>query len=216
MGKKLFLSGSLIFLTVTAVIVSSQELQPISLPKPQMAGGKTLMEALSLRKSTREFSPQELPLQTLSDLLWAAFGINRPESGKRTAPSAVNWQEIDLYVATPKGVYLYEARTNQLKPVAAGDLRASFGRQPFVKTAPVVLAYVADYSKMGRASQTDKDFYSAVDTGFISQNVYLFCASAGLNTVVLGIVDRNALSQALSLKPEQKVILTQPVGYPKK
>ncbi|HOL67631.1 MAG TPA: nitroreductase family protein, partial [bacterium] len=97
-----------------------------------------------------------------------------------------------------------------------GDLRASFGRQPFVKTAPVVLAYVADYSKMGRASQTDKDFYSAVDTGFISQNVYLFCASAGLNTVVLGIVDRNALSQALSLKPEQKVILTQPVGYPKK
>ncbi|HOL67114.1 MAG TPA: nitroreductase family protein, partial [bacterium] len=119
MGKKLFLSGSLIFLTVTAVIVSSQELQPISLPKPQMAGGKTLMEALSLRKSTREFSPQELPLQTLSDLLWAAFGINRPESGKRTAPSAVNWQEIDLYVATPKGVYLYEARTNQLKPVAA-------------------------------------------------------------------------------------------------
>ncbi|HOJ40071.1 MAG TPA: SagB/ThcOx family dehydrogenase, partial [bacterium] len=212
MGKKLFLSGSLIFLTVTAVIVSSQELQPISLPKPQMAGGKTLMEALSLRKSTREFSPQELPLQTLSDLLWAAFGINRPESGKRTAPSAVNWQEIDLYVATPKGVYLYEARTNQLKPVAAGDLRASFGRQPFVKTAPVVLAYVADYSKMGRASQTDKDFYSAVDTGFISQNVYLFCASAGLNTVVLGIVDRNALSQALSLKPEQKVILTQPVG----
>jgi len=193
-----------------------QEMQAISLPKPQTSGGKPLMETLSLRKSAREFSSEELPLQTLSNLLWAAFGINRPESGKRTAPSAVNWQEIDIYVATSSGVYLYDAKTNQLKPVVSGDQRSAFGRQSFVRTAPVVLAYVADFSRMGKASPGDKEFYSAVDTGFISQNVYLFCASAGLNTVVLGIVDRNTLATTLGLKPEQKIILTQPVGYPPK
>ncbi|MGB9643445.1 MAG: nitroreductase family protein, partial [Candidatus Ratteibacteria bacterium] len=112
--------------------------------------------------------------------------------------------------------YVYDAKMNVLKPVISGDFRVNFGRQAFVKTAPLVLAYVADYSKMGRASQSDKDFYSAVDTGFISQNVYLFCASEGLNTVVLGIVDRDNLAKILNLKDEQKIILTQPVGYPKK
>ncbi len=205
-------------LLVAAIVVfaGENEIQPVKLPKPQITGGKPLMEALSARKSMREFGSQELPLQTISNLLWAAFGINRPESGKRTAPSAANWQEIDIYIAIPKAVYVYDAKTNILKPVISGDLRAQFGRQAFVKTAPVVLAYVADYSKMGRASQTDKDFYAATDTGFISQNVYLFCASEGLNTVVLGVVDRDTLARTLNLKPEQKIILTQPVGYPKK
>ncbi|HOK80884.1 MAG TPA: nitroreductase family protein [bacterium] len=201
---------------VVIVFAGENEIQPVNLPKPQITGGKPLMEALSARKSMREFSSNELSNQTISNLLWAAFGINRPDSGKRTAPSASNWQEIDIYVATPKAVYVYDAKTNILKPVISGDFRANFGRQAFVKTAPVVLAYVADYSKMGRASQSDKDFYSAVDTGFISQNVYLFCASEGLNTVVLGIVDRENLAKILNLKVEQKIILTQPVGYPKK
>jgi SagB-type dehydrogenase family enzyme len=205
----------MLFLIAGFCFAQENEIQSISLPNPQMKGGKPLMEALSARKSMREFGSQELSLQTLSNLLWAAFGINRPESGKRTAPSASNWQEIDIYVATSKGVYVYDAKNNVLKPVVGGDLRANFGRQAFVKTAPVVLAYIADYSKMGRASQTDKDFYSATDTGFISQNVYLFCASEGLNTVVLGIVDKQGLAQSLNLRPEQKIILTQPVGYPK-
>ncbi|HOJ31436.1 MAG TPA: SagB/ThcOx family dehydrogenase [bacterium] len=214
MMKKIFS----VCLLVAAIVVfaGENEIQPVKLPKPQITGGKPLMEALSARKSMREFGSQELPLQTISNLLWAAFGINRPESGKRTAPSAANWQEIDIYIAIPKAVYVYDAKTNILKPVISGDLRAQFGRQAFVKTAPVVLAYVADYSKMGRASQTDKDFYAATDTGFISQNVYLFCASEGLNTVVLGVVDRDTLARTLNLKPEQKIILTQPVGYPKK
>ncbi|HXK44808.1 MAG TPA: SagB/ThcOx family dehydrogenase, partial [bacterium] len=214
MMKKIFS----VCLLVAAIVVfaGENEIQPVKLPKPQITGGKPLMEALSARKSMREFGSQELPLQTISNLLWAAFGINRPESGKRTAPSAANWQEIDIYIAIPKAVYVYDAKTNILKPVISGDLRAHFGRQAFVKTAPVVLAYVADYSKMGRASQTDKDFYAATDTGFISQNVYLFCASEGLNTVVLGVVDRDTLARTLNLKPEQKIILTQPVGYPKK
>ncbi|MCM8759679.1 MAG: nitroreductase family protein [Candidatus Omnitrophica bacterium] len=214
MTRKIF---TIVFLSIVIVAFAQEnQTQSIPLPKPQITGGKPLMEALSLRKSTREFSEKEIPLQVLSNLLWAANGINRPESGKRTAPSASNWQEIDIYVATPKAVYLYDAKANSLKIVKEGDLRADFGRQAFVKTAPVVLAYVADYSKMGRAAQTDKDFYSATDTGFISQNVYLFCASEGLNTVVLGIVDRTNLSSKLGLKPEQKIILTQPVGYPKK
>jgi len=209
----------LIAVLAFAVMISfaaDEKGQVIQLPKPQITGGKPLMEALNSRKSMREFSSEQLSLQTLSNLLWAAFGINRPESGKRTAPSASNWQEIDIYVATQNAVYVYDAKANLLKVVVEGDLRADFGRQPFVKTAPVVLAFVADYSKMGRASQADKDFYSAVDTGFISQNVYLFCASANLNTVVIGIVDRATLAQKLQLKQEQKIILTQPVGYPKK
>ncbi|MCX7705272.1 MAG: nitroreductase family protein [bacterium] len=213
MRKKFLMTALLVGVLVFA---AEQTVQQVQLPKPQISGGKPLMEVLSARKSSREFSGEELPLQTLSNLLWAAFGINRPESGKRTAPSASNWQEIDIYVATAKAVYVYDAKSNSLKPVIEEDLRADFGRQAFVKTAPVVLAYVADYSKMGRASQIDKDFYSAVDTGFISQNVYLYCASAGLNTVVLGMVDRATLSQKLGLKNEQKIILTQPVGYPKK
>ncbi|MGC9066328.1 MAG: nitroreductase family protein [Candidatus Ratteibacteria bacterium] len=208
--------GLFILIAVVFVFAGENEIQPVNLPKPQMTGGKPLMEALSARKSMREFSSNELSNQTISNLLWAASGINRSQSGKRTAPSASNWQEIDIYVATPKAVYVYDAKMNVLKPVISGDFRVNFGRQAFVKTAPLVLAYVADYSKMGRASQSDKDFYSAVDTGFISQNVYLFCASEGLNTVVLGIVDRDNLAKILNLKDEQKIILTQPVGYPKK
>lgn len=206
----------LVLISVFVAFAAEEVLKTIILPKPQITGGKPLMNALSARKSTREFSNEELSPQVLSNLLWAAFGINRPESGKRTAPSASNWQEIDIYVATKNGVYVYDAKTNSLKIVVEGDLRGDFGRQAFVKTAPIVLAYIADFSRMGRASETDKNFYSAVDTGFISQNVYLYCASEGLNTVVLGIVDREKLSQKLNLKPEQKIILTQPVGYPKK
>ncbi len=217
--RKKFLALVISFMLLIPVISFSQqqnEKNTIQLPKPQITGGKPLMEALSLRKSMREFSDREIPVQVLSNLLWAAFGINRPESGRKTAPSASNWQEIDIYVAKKDGVYLYDAKGNSLKLVVVGDLRADFGRQAFVKTAPVVLAYIADYSRMGRASQTDKDFYSAVDTGFISQNVYLFCASEGLNTVVLGLVNRSKLYEKLQLKPEQKIILTQPVGYPVK
>ncbi len=195
---------------------SAQTLEPIVLPKPQMQGGKPLMEALRERKSLREFSPEKLGPQVLSNLLWAAAGVNRPESGKRTAPSAVNWQEIDIYVALAEGAYLYDAKAHRLQPVAAQDLRAATGRQAFVGSAPLNLVFVADLARMGKASPEDKAFYSAVDTGFISQNVYLFCASEGLATVVRGTVDRPSLAQALKLRPDQKIILAQTVGYPKK
>jgi len=209
--------GLLLALVFTcSMLVSAQDLKPILLPAPQMDGGKPLMQALKERKSTRSFSPIKLPTQTLGNLLWAAFGINRPDTGQRTAPSAMNRQEIDIYVATADGLYLYDAKGNALQPVLTNDVRAETGRQPFVKDAPVELIYVADYARMGGGSDEDKTLYSAADTGFIGQNVYLFCASEGLAVVVRGSVDRTALAKTMKLRPEQKIILAQTVGYPKR
>jgi nitroreductase len=185
-----------------------------ALPKPQTDGGKPLMQALKERKSTRAFSPKPLGAQQLSDLLWAACGANRPD-GRRTAPSAVNWQEIDVYVATADALYLYDAKAHALKLTLAEDVRKLTGVQDFVKDAPVNLVFVADYARMGRATEKDKVFYSATDTGFISQNVYLYCASEGLATVVRGLVNRDALSKKMNLRPEQHITLAQTVGYPK-
>jgi len=202
-------------LVICAALSLAQELKPISLPIPQMDGGKPLMQALKDRRTSRAFSGEELSIQELSDMLWAAFGVNRSETGKRTAPSAVNWQEIDIYVATADGLYLYDAPPHVLRPILREDIRALTGLQSFVKKAPVNLIFVADYSKMGQASDEDKDFYSAANTGFISQNVYLYCASQGLATVVRGLIDRPALAEAMGLKSDQKVILAQTVGYPK-
>ncbi len=202
---------------VAAAVAFSQEGREVKLPPPKMTGGKPLMECLKDRQTIRTFDSVPLPPQTLSDLLWAACGINRPESGKRTAPSAGNRQEIDIYVCLPEGCFVYDPKTVVLRQTLKDDLRAQCGMQEFVKTAPVVLVYVADEARMGaRTSSEAKAFYAAADTGFISQNVYLFCASEGLATVVLGMVDKQALAKALNLRPEQKVILTQPVGYPKR
>ena len=215
--KKLSLTATclvLVFLLVSPIF--SEELKSIQLPKPQTDGGKPLMQALKDRSSSREFSPAKLPIQVLSNLLWAAWGINRPESGKRTAPSAVSYQEIDIYVATSDGLYLYDAKAHMLKPILSEDIRALTGRQPFVKDAPVNLVYVADYSKMTRSSNEDKDLFSAANTGCIAENVYLFSASEGLATVLRASIDRPALAKAMKLRPDQKIILSQTVGYPKK
>jgi len=205
---------TLSFLMVWIVLIYSQTLEPIALSEPGYEGGRALMEVLRDRRSTRVFSADKLSERDLSNLLWAAFGVNRPESGKRTAPSAVNWQEIDIYVAMAEGLYLYDAKAHRLVPVLEQDIRALTGRQPFVKEAPVNLIYVADFSRMGSAGEDDKSFYSAADTGFIAQNVYLYCASEGLATVVRGLIDRPALAAAMKLRPEQRIILAQSVGYP--
>jgi len=194
----------------------ADERKPIKLPDPQINGGRPLMQVLRDRSSSRSFSPEKLPDQILSNVLWAAFGINRPDTGKRTAPSAVNWQEIDIYVATAEGLYVYDAKTQTLRPILSGDIRAATGRQDFVKEAPVNLIYVADFSRMGTATRDDKELYSAADTGFISQNVYLYCASEGLATVVRGSIDKQALAKTMKLRSDQKIILAQSVGYPKK
>ncbi|MFB3903498.1 MAG: SagB/ThcOx family dehydrogenase [Acidobacteriota bacterium] len=183
----------------------------VQLPKPQTDGGKPLLQALSERKSTRAFKPQKLPEQVLSNLLWAAWGINRPD-GKRTAPSAMNRQEIDVYVVLPEGAYVYEPKAHALNPVAAGDLRAQTGGQPFVEDAPVNLVYVADTAKM--AANPEQTVWYGAAAGFISQNAYLYCASEGLATVVRAMVERDALAGSLHLRPEQKIVLAQTVGYP--
>jgi hypothetical protein len=196
--------------------ISAQEPKTIQLLPPDMDGGRPLMRVLKDRASSRDFGLGKLPLQVLSNMLWAAFGVNRPESGGRTAPSASNSQETDIYVAMSEGVFLYDARANLLKLVLPDDIRALTGRQAFVKDAPVNLIYVSDLSKMTRAAPADRDSYAAAHAGFISQNVYLFCASEGLATVVRASVDRPALARAMHLRPDQKITLAQTVGYPKK
>lgn len=215
--KFLFLS---LYLLIVFSMVKAQETgsrpKEIKLPAPRVDGGRPLMQCLKDRQSQREFSPDPLPLQVLSDLLWAAYGINRPESGKRTAPSAVNWQNIDIYVALADGLYLYEPKEHKLIQLLAEDIRGLTGTQPFIKEAPLNLIYVADLAKIPRGTDEDKRFYSAAHTGFISQNVYLFCASEGLATVVRALINREELAKKMGLRPDQQITLAQTVGYPKK
>jgi nitroreductase len=210
------------FLPVTATVLclsvtapNAEDLKPIPLPAPQTQGGKPLMEALQQRRTTREILPYKLPMQVLGNLLWAGFGINRPESGQRTAPSAMNSQEVALYVALPEGLYVYEAKPHQLKPVLDKDLRARTSSQAFATNAPVVLVYVAELPRLSRANPDQRPFYAGIDTGCISQNIYLYCASEGLATVVYEL-DRAPLAAAMNLRPEQRIILAQAIGYPKR
>lgn len=187
---------------------------PVALPEPQTTGGKPLMQALKERRSQREFKADPLPAQLLSNLLWAAAGVNRPD-GHRTAPTAHNRQEIDVYVALESGLYLYEPKKHALVQMSDQDLRAATGTQAFAATAPVNLVYAADFSRTEGGSEEDKLVFAAAAVGFISQNVYLFCASEGLATVVRASFDRAVLPRAMKLRPEQRIILAQTVGYSK-
>jgi SagB-type dehydrogenase family enzyme len=215
-SEKISLTG-ILFLFFSLSILLAQELKPIVLPSPQTEIGKPLMQALLNRHSTRVFDSRQLSLQELANLLWAAYGINRPESSHRTVPSAMNWQEYDVYVVLKEGVYIYNAKSNCLEPVTEGDMREFAGKQDFVKTAPLNLIYVSNYSRISKSGDLTEDqkTYSLVDAGFIAENVYLYCASQGLAAVVRGMFDHAKLTEILKLKPEQKVILTQTVGYPK-
>ena len=204
----------LALMLIPAALLCAQELKPVALPAPQTTGGKPLMEVLKARQSTRAFTDRKLEPQVLSNLLWAAWGINRAD-GRRTAPSASNRQEMTIYVVMAEAAYQWDAVTNALNPVAPGDLRAATGTQEWVAQAPLNLVYVADFSKFKGSDDDGKNATANADTGFISQNVYLFCASEGLGTVVRGSTDRVALAKALNLRPEQRVILAQTVGYPK-
>ena len=212
-GKKVLITASLI-LFIWSIMAYAEDKNTIKLLPPQTDGGKPLMQALKDRKSMRAFAPKELPLQILSNLLWAACGINRPDSGGLTAPTAKNMQEIDVYVVRQEGVYLYDAKANALIEVLAGDIRELTGKQGFVKDAPINLVYVSDLSRMGGQAAKDADFYAATDTGFISENVYLYCSSAGLATVVRAWLDKAELAKTMKLKPGQRVVLAQTVGYP--
>ena len=218
-----------VFLFICPPLIYSQDIKPIKLLAPRLKGGKSLMQALKGRKSSREFSSKELPLQVISNLLWAANGINRLDSGYKTAPSVVNIKEIDIYLAKADGLYLFDAKQNMLIPVVGEDIRVLTGKQQFVKDAPINLIYVVDLSKIGKTLR-EADYYTNTDTGFISEkvylycaaaagvgfiseNVYLYCASAGLATVVRGLINRSVLAKAMKLRPDQIIIFAQTVGY---
>jgi SagB-type dehydrogenase family enzyme len=217
------LQKTLLIVTVLFCFVATSiaaDLAPIKLVPPDTKGGKPLMQCLKERKTDRSFSKKKLPVEVLSNLLWAACGINRSDSGKRTAPSARNWQEIDVYVASEEGLYLYNAKTHTLDPLIKADLRKATAHflQPSrsaVAGAPIQLIYVVDYAKMTiGTSDENKLLYSGADAAFISQNVYLYCASVGLATGVRAFVDKDALAKDMKLRDKQKVVLVQAVGYP--
>ncbi len=199
---------------VATFIAGSLFAQDLALPAPQKSGGMPLMDALAKRSTSRAFDSRDLSNQQLSSLLWAAFGINRPD-GKRTAPSANNKQATDIYVLLKQGTYVYDAKSNQLALVAAEDLRKLGGTQAFATNAPVILVFVADLAKSGTGSDDAKKNMAHINVGYISQNAYLFCASEGLVTGARASVDRAALGPKLKLRPDQLIILAQSVGYPK-
>ena len=209
-----FWSSAFLVLFV-ASIVSAYAQELIKLPAPKTEGGMPLMQALKERHSSREFSSEKLPPATLSNLLWAAWGINRPD-GHRTAPSARNMQEMDVYVATSDGLFLYEPKQHQLLRILAEDVRAATGTNDYVKDAAANLVYVADLAKANIKDPAAIEFYTGADTSFLAQNVYLFCASENLAVVVRGSIDRAALAKIMKLRPDQKITLAQSVGFPKK
>jgi SagB-type dehydrogenase family enzyme len=188
--------------------------QTFDLPSPQKTGGMPLMEALAKRSTARAFDTTEISKQQLSNLLWASFGVNRPD-GKRTAPSANNKQEIDIYVLLKNGAYIYDAQNNKLILVTKEDLRSQAADQKFAD-APVQLIFIADLAKRGGSSEEENMRTANIDCGYISQNTYLYCTSEGLATGARGTVKRDALITKLNLRPEQRILLAHSVGFPKK
>jgi nitroreductase len=186
----------------------------LALPPASLGNDITLQRALSQRRSSRVFDPRALPLPLplLSNLLWAADGINR-DSGHRTAPSALDERAIDLIVTLPEGAYRYDAPAHALQRVADEDLRRLTGYQDFVDAAPLNIVYVVDHARMGRVPASQRTLFAAVAAGAIAQNVYLYAAGAGLATVLRGWLDRESLANALGLQPDQEVLMAQTVGF---
>ncbi|MCQ4875771.1 SagB/ThcOx family dehydrogenase [Butyricimonas paravirosa] len=208
---------TVITMLVLTVLGSAINAQNIKLPAPQKSGGKALMDCLNERQTDRNFDTKQLSLQDLSDLVWAANGLNRPEAGKRTVPTATNWQEMVLYVATTDGIYRYNEKNHELELVKKGDYRKDCGPQPFMTVAPVCFIYTADHNKEGRISDPEKQKeYSFHHAGYMAQTVYLVCASKNMATVVIGSADRENLAKVIGLPAKHIVTYTQPVGYKKK
>ena len=182
---------------------------------PRLYGGRPLMETFWARRSRREFSELALEPQLLSDLLWCAFGINRRDTEDRTAPVWRHRMVLDVFVCMESGVWLYDPQTHSLTLRGAADIRAQTGTQDFVATAPVNLVYVAHSERMGDLLSAERRLYASVDTAFIGENIYLFCASEGLATVFRGALDTEALGRVLHLEPDQFVTFAQSVGYPR-
>ena len=207
-----------LFLFILGLVstVNAQELQTIKLNEPNRTGGSSIMEAFSNRKTVRAFSNKKLSTQDLSDLVWAAAGVNRKDEGKRTAPSWRNYQDIDLYVCFPEGMYLYNQKEHTLDPFAKGDFYPLIaGDQAFVNDAPVILLLITDLSKMQEDNVLPQMTIAGLDAGIISQNISIFCSGKNLVTVPRGFMNREALIKALKLKDTQHIMLNHPVGYPK-
>ena len=185
----------------------------LRLPPPRKNGGMPLFDAIGHRRSARAFSERPLPEQTLSDLLWAAFGVNGPD-GARTAPYAMHVIMLDLYVATAKGVWLYDAASHSLLPHLKEDIRAQTGEQDFVGHAGLDLVYVGHAERMKDLPMEERRVNACADAGFIGENVYLFCASEGLATVFRGALDAAKIARALELPDQQFVAYAQTVGFP--
>jgi SagB-type dehydrogenase family enzyme len=210
MAKKiLFLFFALLF----NLLLLGQGTETIQLPQAEKSGGMPVMEALQNRRSQRSFSEKDLPLQTLSNLLWAAYGVNR-QGGKRTVPSAMGWNEFDIYLVQPDGWFWYNPLEHNIVKKGDADLRTLACTQKYGQSAPLNLVFVADYSRMEKASQDEKQLYAAMDVGFIAQNVYLFCASEKLATIVRASVNKEKLREEMNLLPNQHILLGQTVGYP--
>jgi SagB-type dehydrogenase family enzyme len=201
-----------------AGVMNAQDLKVIALDAPDKTGGQPLQKVFGNRKSDRAFAPDRVKAQDLSTLLWAANGINRPD-GKRTAPSAMNVQDVDVYVLLPEGAYLYDAKAHALNPVAAGDHRAAVaGGQDFVKDAPLILVLASDLSRLSRGKDPDENtrLMGAVDVGIVCENINLACAGLGLATVPRASMDKEELTKVLKLKDTQILLINNPVGYLKK
>ena len=198
---------------MAALPVAALAQEARALPAPRKEAGRPLMQALQARRSIREYSQRPLSPQVLSDLLWAAYGINRP-SGDRTAPYWRHIMVIDVYAAMADGVWLYEPKEHVLRPHLAADIRAQTGMQDFVATAPLNLVYVVHGERMKDVKAEDRRLYGSVDAAFAGQNVYLYCASEGLATVFRGAVDYDKLGRALRLPKDQFVAFAQTVCYP--
>jgi SagB-type dehydrogenase family enzyme len=191
----------------------------IKLPLPQKDMDFPLMKAIETRRTKRKWKDSPLSYQEISNILWAACGITHEETkrskSRRTAPSACNSQEIKVYIALPDGLFLYDEKNHQLIKVLSDDIRKEIGTQKMMHSAPVGLIYVSDYSKLKTLIFKDdnrKWFTSTADTGFISQNVYLYCAAANLSTAILSLVDREKLHGIMGLADFEKVVYTQVIG----
>ncbi len=211
--KKIILFASI---AIALNTLNAQDSKTINLKPPDLTRGLPVMTALSVRASATGFDTTGLSLQDMSDLLWAANGINRPESGKRTAPSARNSQDVDVYVVMKSGAYLYNAKNHCLDFVAGGDHRALVaGRQENFAIAPLFCAMVSDFSRFSGGDDSLKMIWAAYDAGIVSQNISLFCASVGLDTRVRASMDQEKLREILRLKDSQRLMLNNPVGYKK-
>lgn len=214
-----FLGGAIALAPLVASLPAAAQtgtppLATIRLARPRPKGGLSVMEALARRRSTREFAARRLSHSHLSELLWAAQGVNRPD-GHRTSPNWRDMHAIDVYAVLSEGVYAYDPKEHKLVPYKAGNFLAMTGTQDFVATAPLNLLMVANLSNMGTGTDDAKKISAAADSGCIAENIYLYCASEDIGTVFRGNVDRPPLHKALGFKPEQYIAYAQSVGYPK-